>query len=153
MTILTVLAGRKTFCINMCEVWYLSLYFISYIAKSLYQPEEASFILQQKRILQSSFPQDPLLIVYSCLILDLNALYTCIVCVAVRSLIGATSDDSVVIGDTLWVAMKVHIIRRSVFKLGKLSLRTIVVDFFCSSNVGKLDTPAASQAADRIGTS
>ena len=73
-------------------------------------------------------------------------------CVAVGSFIGATGNDSVVVGDTFLVAMKVHIIRRSVFKLGKLSLRTIVVDFFCSSNVGKLDTPAASQAADRIGS-
>jgi hypothetical protein len=71
---------------------------------------------------------------------------------AVGPFIGATGDDSVVTGDTFLVAMKVHIIRRSVFKLCKLSLRTTVVDLFRSSHVGKLDTPAASQAADRVGS-
>lgn len=67
--------------------------------------------LDKKEYLYSAPPKDPLLVVYSCLIFNLNALYTCVACVAVRSLIGTTSDDSVVIGDTLLVAMKVHIIR------------------------------------------
>jgi hypothetical protein len=43
----------------------------------------------------------------------------------------------------LRIGIQVHVTGRPVLKLGQLSLRTIIVDLFCPSNVAKFDALVA----------
>jgi hypothetical protein len=81
-------------------------------------------------------------ITYVSLILNLDAICSRGVSVAVRYLINA-ANNSIVVAAALRIGFKVYVTGRPVLRLGQLSLRTIIVELLCPSSVAKFYTLAA----------